>query len=73
MANTIVRWNPFREMASMQSAMDRMFEDAWKGNFPNFAGWTGSDTPALDIHGAIDDQRNTVGRIHRNRFDFELR
>jgi HSP20 family protein len=30
--------------------MDRMFEDAWKGNFPNFAGWTGSDTPALDIH-----------------------
>ena len=50
MANTIVRWNPFREMASMQSAMDRMFEDAWKGNFPNFAGWTGSDKPALDIH-----------------------
>ncbi len=50
MASTIVRWNPFKEMATMQSAMDRMFEDAWKGNFPSFAGWTGSDTPALDIH-----------------------
>ena len=48
MANTIVRWNPYREMANMQSAMDRMFEDVWKGNFPPFAGCT--DTPALDIH-----------------------
>src|SRR5690349_1867895 len=50
MASTIVRWNPFREMATMQSAMDRMFEDAWKGNFPPFAGWSGVDSPALDIH-----------------------
>ncbi len=48
MANTIVRWNPYREMANMQSAMDRMFEDVWKGNFPPFTGCT--DTPALDIH-----------------------
>jgi HSP20 family protein len=50
MATNIVRWNPFREMASMQSAMDRMFEDVWKGNFPPFAGCTAVDMPALDIH-----------------------
>jgi len=49
MANTIVRWNPFREMANMQSAMDRIFDDAWRGNWPT-TNWAGFDTPALDIH-----------------------
>ena len=29
MANTITRWNPFRELAAMQSAMDRLFDD-WR-------------------------------------------
>ena len=50
MANNIVRWNPFREMANMQSAMDRIFEDAWHGNWPNTSSWAGFDSPALDIH-----------------------
>lgn len=50
MANNIVRWNPFREMANMQSAMDRMFEDVWRGNWPSSTAWAGFDTPALDIH-----------------------
>ena len=50
MSNNIVRWNPFREMASMQSAMDRLFEDAWRGNWPSPSAWAGFDTPALDIH-----------------------
>ena len=27
MANQITRWNPFREMASMQNVMDRFFDD----------------------------------------------
>lgn len=45
---SIIRWNPFREMANMQSAMDRMFDDVWRGNWPtNLAGF---DSPALDIH-----------------------
>ena len=47
MATNIVRWNPFREMATMQSAMDRIFEDAWRGNWPTA---TGFDSPALDLH-----------------------
>ena len=29
MANTMTRWNPFRELAAMQSAMDRLFDD-WR-------------------------------------------
>ncbi len=28
--STIIRWNPLREMAAMQSAMDRMFNDTWR-------------------------------------------
>jgi HSP20 family protein len=35
---TIVRWNPIREMAAMQSAMDRLFENTWRGVQPNVAG-----------------------------------
>jgi HSP20 family protein len=27
--SNLTRWNPLREMAAMQRAMDRMFEDAW--------------------------------------------
>lgn len=51
MSNNIVRWNPFREMANMQNAMDRLFEDAWRGNWSGFnGGFTGFDNPALDIH-----------------------
>ena len=48
--SSIIRWNPFREMATMQSAMDRMFEDVWRGNLPTATGWASFDTPTLDIH-----------------------
>lgn len=43
---TIVRWNPFREMAAMQSAMDRLFEDSWRGMQSTLT----RGTLALDIH-----------------------
>jgi HSP20 family protein len=43
--NTIVRWNPFREMAAMQSAMDRIFDETWRNVR------SGADsTLALDVH-----------------------
>ena len=35
---TIVRWNPVREMAAMQSAMDRLFENTWRNAQPTVAG-----------------------------------
>ena len=48
--SNIIRWNPFREMAAMQNMMDRLFDDAWRGEWPRGTGWTGLETPALDIH-----------------------
>lgn len=36
--NTIIRWNPLREMAAMQNALDRIFEDTWRSARPIFAG-----------------------------------
>lgn len=43
--STIVRWNPFREMAAMQSALDRMFEDSWRTS-----GFTFEGNLPLDVH-----------------------
>lgn len=43
---TIVRWNPVREMAAMQSAMDRLFEDTWRAARPTVAG----NNLALDVY-----------------------
>lgn len=44
----ITRWNPIREMAAMQSAMDRLFEQSWRP----FLDETGlnMNTLALDVH-----------------------
>lgn len=28
---TLIRWNPIREMSAMQSAMDRLFDETWRG------------------------------------------
>lgn len=43
MANQITRWNPFRELAAMQSAMDRIFDDTWRGFRSEY-------TIAVDVH-----------------------
>ena len=54
MAN-IIRWNPVREMAAMQSLMDRMFDDTWRSVRP-FADVEGS-VLALDVH---EDKTNYI-------------
>src|SRR5688572_10753496 len=58
MAN-IIRWNhnPIREMAAMQSLMDRMFDDLARGGAAAPAEFTGA-TLALDVH--EDDTSYTV-------------
>lgn len=33
--STLVRWNPFREMAEMQNAMNRLFDDTWRTMWPS--------------------------------------
>lgn len=43
--STIIRWNPIREMAAMQSALDRVFEDAWRGSRSTMTG----SALALDV------------------------
>ncbi len=47
MAN-IVRWNPLREMAAMQNAMDRLFDDTWR-NWGPYNTETGANMLALDM------------------------
>lgn len=49
MTDRIVRWNPFRELAAMQSAMDRIFEDTWR----TYEGES-SRSLALDVHETDD-------------------
>lgn len=45
---TIVRWNPFREMAAMQGTLDRLFDESWRSVWPSatFAG----NALAFDVH-----------------------
>lgn len=44
--SNVVRWNPFREMAEMQRALDRMFEDSWHTGWPTANG----NSLAVDVH-----------------------
>ena len=48
MANNMIRWNPFRDMVAMQSAMDRFFNEGWQplSAFDE----TGTRALALDVH-----------------------
>jgi HSP20 family protein len=43
---SLVRWNPFREIAAMQRMMDRMFDDSWTNMRDGF----NSQALALDVH-----------------------
>ena len=45
MNRQIARWNPLREMAAMQNAMDRMFDDAWRSTRSGYS----SSALALDM------------------------
>ena len=52
MANNITRWNPFREMVTMQNMMDRLFDDNWRPFFEESN--VGANPLALDVH---EDER----------------
>lgn len=43
---TLIRWNPVREMAAMQNAMDRLFDENWRTVRPTVAG----NNLALDVY-----------------------
>jgi len=50
MAN-ITRWNPMREMATMQNALDRLFDDTWRT-------WSGVDESVMGGNLALDVQED---------------
>ena len=64
MANQITRWNPFREMATMQNAFDRFFEDwrpftnEWRPFFNEGLGGSSGNMLAIDAH--EDDKQYTI-------------
>jgi len=53
--STIIRWNPLREMAEMQTAINRLFDDSWRTVWP---GVEASSTLPLDVYEA--DEGYTV-------------
>src|SRR5690606_6487293 len=52
--STLIRWDPIREMAGMQSAIDRLFENTWREMQP---GWNGNLLP-IDVQ--ADESAYTV-------------
>lgn len=58
MSNTVIRWNPFRELAAMQSAMDRIFDDTWRDARPALMG----NNLSLDVH-ETDSQYTIVANL----------
>jgi len=61
MANEMTRWNPFREMANMQSAFDRFFQD-WQpfSNDWRLMSGEGMNSNLLAIDAHEDDKQYTV-------------
>jgi HSP20 family protein len=47
---TIRRWNPFREMVAMQSALDRMLDEGWRSTGTTFT----RSTLSLDAYETSD-------------------
>ncbi len=43
---TVIRWNPIREMTTMQGALDRLFDETWR----NARGTAENGTLPLDVH-----------------------
>lgn len=57
MANGMTRWNPFRELAAMQNAMDRLFED-WRPYIEEGRGGVVGNLLAIDAH--EDEKQYTI-------------
>jgi len=53
----ITRWNPLRELSTMQRMMDRMFED-WRPYVEETSGGSTARALALDVH--EDDKSYTI-------------
>lgn len=54
MAN-LVRWDPYGDMLSLRSAMDRLFEDAWVRPLGRITTNGGPATLAVDVYETDND------------------
>ncbi len=50
---SLIRWNPVRELAAMQNAMDRLMDESWRG-YGNALENMGDLRLTLDVHEAQD-------------------
>ena len=50
MMMTVIRWDPFRDLNTLQDRMNRLFEDANRGSKSEDASSTTAWSPAVDIH-----------------------
>jgi HSP20 family protein len=70
--STIVRWNPRREMATMQSTLNRLFNDTWHTTWTSVAAHLPIDAyetdneyrVVVDVPGVSQDNINIT--IHQN-------
>ncbi|MEQ8676705.1 MAG: Hsp20/alpha crystallin family protein [Aggregatilineales bacterium] len=53
--NKITRWNPIREMATMQNVMDSFFDDQWRSLSRSDFWNNGEQGMALDVNETDDD------------------
>ena len=56
MASNLTRWNPVRDLMTMQNVMDRFFDENWRPLFEETR--AGSNPLALDVH--EDDHSYTI-------------
>jgi HSP20 family protein len=56
----ITRWDPFREFVTLQSRMNRLFQDSYSPEGSNEALTTTTFTPAVDVY---EDEHNVTLKI----------
>lgn len=60
--NKITRWNPIREMATMQNVMDSFFDDQWRALTRSDFWNSGENSLALDVN-ETDDEYTIVADL----------
>ena len=66
---TVTRLNPFREMASMQNSLDRLFDDSWRRGWPTIA----DNMLPLDLYETDKGYIATIAAPGLNQDQFDIR
>jgi HSP20 family protein len=68
----VIRWDPFRDLNSLQDRMNRLFEEANRGTKPEDASSTTAWSPAVDIHETVAEIVVKAELPGMDRKDIEL-